>query len=150
MFPSTTPGPVQPFGVSRMIMGQIGRSLTPSSLAFRWFSLISAMQQSTASAIFSCISIGSLPLTKYGFQPQPLKNHSLSSFEIRANTVGLLILYPLRCRIGSTAPSFFALRNLFECHAVARGPVSASPSPTTQAAMRSGLSKTAPKAWASE
>ncbi len=33
---------------------------------------------------------------------------------------------------------------------MASGPVSASPSPTTQAAMRSGLSKTAPKAWESE
>ena len=32
----------------------------------------------------------------------------------------------------------------------ASGPVSASPSPTTQAAMRSGLSNTAPKAWESE
>ena len=35
-------------------------------------------------------------------------------------------------------------RNLFECQEVASAPVSASPSPTTQHAMRSGLSKTAP------
>ena len=34
-----------------------------------------------------------------------------------------------------------------ECHDAASGPVSASPSPTTHAAIRSGLSKTAPKAW---
>ena len=33
---------------------------------------------------------------------------------------------------------------------VARGPVSASPSPTVTAAIRSGLSNTAPKAWAME
>ena len=31
------------------------------------------------------------------------------------------------------------LRNLFECQAVASGPVSASPSPTTQATMSSGI-----------
>jgi hypothetical protein len=33
---------------------------------------------------------------------------------------------------------------------VAKGPVSASPSPTTQAAIRPGLSNTAPNAWLSE
>lgn len=37
-------------------------------------------------------------------------------------------------------------RNLFECQAVAKGPVSASPSPITQATIRSGLSNAAPKA----
>ena len=52
--------------------------------------------------------------------------------------------------MGRTAPSVAALRNLLECQAVARGPVSASPSPTTQATIRSGLSKTAPKAWLME
>ena len=52
--------------------------------------------------------------------------------------------------MGSTAPSVTGLRNLLECQAVASGPVSASPSPTTQAAIRVGLSITAPKAWARE
>ena len=42
------------------------------------------------------------------------------------------------------------LRNLFECQLVASGPVSASPSPTTQATMRSGLSNAAPYACDSE
>ena len=51
---------------------------------------------------------------------------------------------------GSTAPSRRGSRNLFECHPVAAGPVSASPSPTTQATTRSGLSKAAPNAWLSE
>ena len=36
------------------------------------------------------------------------------------------------------------LRNLLECQLAASGPVSASPSPTTQATIRSGLSKAAP------
>ena len=66
--------------------------------------------------------------------------------ESRASTVGLEILYPFRCRMGSTAPSRTGLRNLFECHDVASGPVSASPSPTTQATRRSGLSNAAPNA----
>ena len=39
---------------------------------------------------------------------------------------------------------------MFECQAVANGPVSASPSPTIQVVMRLGLSKTEPKAWAIE
>src|SRR5580700_7581857 len=69
---------------------------------------------------------------------------------MRARTVGLAILYPLRCRIGSTAPSLAGLRNLLECQAVASGPVSASPSPTTQATIKSGLSNTAPNEWLSE
>src|SRR5580704_3812770 len=52
--------------------------------------------------------------------------------------------------MGNTAPSRAGLRNLLECQLVASAPVSASPSPTTQQASRSGLSKTAPKAWATE
>ena len=52
--------------------------------------------------------------------------------------------------MGRTAPSVAGSRNLLECQEVASGPVSASPSPTTQATTRSGLSKTAPKEWLSE
>ena len=37
-----------------------------------------------------------------------------------------------------------------DCQAVAKGPVSASPSPTIQATMSPGLSNAAPKAWLSE
>ena len=62
----------------------------------------------------------------------------------------MLILYPLRCNIGSTAPSVTGLRNLLECHAVASGPVSASPSPTIHVVIRSGLSNTEPNACAIE
>ena len=42
------------------------------------------------------------------------------------------------------------IQELVECQAVASGPVSASPSPMTQATIRSGLSNTAPNAWLSE
>ena len=108
------------------------------------------MAQSIVSAILACISAGSSPSTKRGSHPQPRKNISSSSWLMREKSVGLAILKPLRCRIGSTAPSVMGLTNLLPCHAVASGPVSASPSPTTQAAMRSGLSITAPKACASE
>ena len=44
----------------------------------------------------------------------------------------------------------YGIENLLDCHDVASGPVSASPSPITQATIRSGLSKAAPKAWLSE
>src|SRR5262249_58943609 len=65
---------------------------------------------------------------------------------IRAYTVGPEILYPLRCRIGSTAPSRTGLRNLLLFQLPSSGAVSASPSPIMQATIRSGLSNAAPKA----
>ena len=58
-----------------------------------------------------------------------------SSSLILAKTVGLAILYPFKCNIGKTVPSVIGLINLFKCQLVASGPVSASPSPTTQAAI---------------
>ena len=79
----------------------------------------------------------------------PRSNDSSSLSGIRASTVGFAIFQPFRCRIGRTAPSRRGLRNLFECQLAASGPVSASPSPTTQATTRSGLSKAAPKACTS-
>ena len=47
-------------------------------------------------------------------------------------------------------PSCTGWTNLLLCHDVASGPVSASPSPITQATSSSGLSSTAPYACASE
>src|SRR5262249_46192794 len=47
---------------------------------------------------------------------------------------------------GRTTPSVTGSRNLLECQLVASGPVSDSPSPTTQATIRSGLSYAAPYA----
>ena len=131
-------------------MGHRGRAASPLERAYSWMRWISRTAQSKAAAIFWCMDWGSSPSTNRGSQPQPLKNISISSWEMRAKIVGLETLKPFRCRMGSTAPSVMGFRNLLECHAAARGPVSASPSPTTQAAMRPGLSITAPKAWARE
>lgn len=76
-------------------------------------------------------------------------NRSVSSAsDIVAKMVGEEILKPLRCRIGSTAPDVAGSRNLVLCQAAAVGPVSASPSPTMQATIRSGLSRAAPNAVA--
>lgn len=55
------------------------------------------------------------------------------------------ILKPFACKMGSTAPDSAGSMYLYACQAAAVGPVSASPSPTTQATTRSGLSITAPK-----
>ena len=52
--------------------------------------------------------------------------------------------------MGSTAPSVMGSSSLLDCHEVAKGPVSASPSPTMQATIKSRLSNAAPKAWLSE
>ena len=65
---------------------------------------------------------------------------------MRANTVGLAILYPFKCNIGSTTPSVSGFKNLFDCHEVASVAVSASPSPTIHAVIKVGLSNTEPKA----
>ena len=46
--------------------------------------------------------------------------------------------------MGSTAPSRAGLRNTLDSQLPASGPVSASPSPITQATSRSGLSNAAP------
>ena len=54
------------------------------------------------------------------------------------------VLFTKACK--DFLPSVLGFKNLFECQLVANGPVSASPSPITQAAIKSGLSKTAPKA----
>src|SRR5262249_56618772 len=62
--------------------------------------------------------------------------------------VGLAILDRLRCRMGSTAPSEAGLRKVLQRHDAESGPVSASPSPTTHATIRSGLSNAAPCACA--
>ena len=52
--------------------------------------------------------------------------------------------------MGSTAPSVTGSRNLLKCQAEANGPVSASPSPKTQATISSGVSNTTPNEWLSE
>ena len=49
--PSTTVGPVQPFGERRMIIGQRGRSLKPLLRASRWMRRISATTVSSVVAI---------------------------------------------------------------------------------------------------
>ena len=64
-------------------------------------------------------------------------NSDLTEFKIDNNNI--------KCNIGNTVPSLLGFINLLACHEVARGPVSASPSPTTQATIKSLLSKTAPK-----
>ena len=79
----------------------------------------------------------------------PRSSARTSAGSLRASTVGPAILAPLRCRIGSTAPSRAGLRNEMPFHDPSSGPVSASPSPTTASASRSGLSITAPKACTS-
>ena len=145
-------GRSSPWGCAGRSWARWGGSSSPVSRALAWMRRISSDGTSPGRpAIVWCIFFGSSPSTKQGSQPQPWKKLvQLVRGRCGQKTVGLSILKPFRCRMGSTAPSSAGLRNLLECQAVARGPVSASPSPTTQAAIRSGLSSTAPKAWARE
>ena len=102
------------------------------------------MASSIAAAVAGCIFSGSSPSTKIGAQPLPSKYFVNSSSLLRERIVGLEILKPFKFKIGKTAPSFLGLINVLDNHDAANGPVSASPSPTTTAAMTSGLSKIAP------
>jgi hypothetical protein len=108
---------------------------------------IRSTTRSIASAMRACAAMwpssASTSTTK-GSWPYPSSSASSSRSGIRDSTVGFAILYPLRCRIGNTVPSEIGSRNLFACHDAANGPVSASPSPITQATSRSGLSSAAP------
>src|SRR5262249_43911200 len=144
--PPTSAGLLHPLGVRRTIIGQCGRNGLLLPRACFWAARISATHASSVAAIAWCMVSGSDPSTKYGFHPVPRENASSSSWGTGAQIVGLLILYPFRCRIGRTAPSRTGLRNLLMCQLVASGPVSDSPSPTTAATISSGLSNAAPQA----
>ena len=108
------------------------------------------MHLSKVLAINSWILLVELDSTIYGLYPHPSKYFINSSSGILANIVGFAILYPFKWRIGNTTPSVCGLIILFICQDAANGPVSASPSPTTHVAIKSGLSKTAPNAWAKQ
>ena len=139
-------GPVQPLGARKIIIGQTGKLASLFWRALAWIALISSIAWSSAWAINGWSFSGSSPSTKIGCQPIPSKYFCKFSFDSRERMVGLEILNPLRSKIGKTAPSLIGLMNLLDCHEVASGPVSASPSPTTAATIKSGLSKMAPVA----
>ena len=145
--PSHSFGPVQPLGARKTIIGHTGNELSLFLRAFSWIALIFSIALSKPAAISGCIFSGSVPSTKIGSQPSPSKYLRKFSFDSRDKIVGLEILKPFKFKIGNTAPSFTGLMNLFDIQEAANGPVSASPSPTTAATIRSGLSKTAPVAW---
>jgi hypothetical protein len=63
--PSTSFGPVQPFGVTSTIIGQRGRSPAPPAL----IRAISSKTSSKAAAMRSCIARGSDPSTYTGRCP---------------------------------------------------------------------------------
>ena len=146
--PSTTSGPVQPLGVRRTISGHRGRlpSQSPPRAA-AWMARMSAHACARAAANRWCIPGRSSPSTSITSYPWPSSRDRTSAGSLRPSTVGPAIFAPLRCRIGSTAPSRSGLRNDTPFHDPSSGPVSASPSPTMASASRSGLSITAPNAW---
>ncbi len=66
--PSTSLGPVQPFGGAPDDHGPgMGRLSSPVVRAWAWMRWISRMAQSRAAAMVWCICSGSLPSTKRGF-----------------------------------------------------------------------------------
>ena len=146
--PSTILGPVQPFGTlqndhrparpvrdyrchSRASLDR--RDLIEHALEGRWPSAGASMRAHR------------LPRNRVASHSPISRLSQLAARDSRENR-GFAILYPFKWRIGNTVPSLAGFRNLFECQAVASGPVSASPSPMTQATKRSGLSNAAPKA----
>ena len=103
--------------------------------------------RASAAANRVCMPGRSCPETSRTSYPCPSSRLRTSAGSLRASTVGPEILYPFRCRTGSTAPSRAGLRKDTPFHDPSSGAVSASPSPTTATASRSGLSITAPNAW---
>ncbi len=65
-WPSTSFGPVHPFGERKTIIGQRGRAVCPLSRAASWIPWIFATASSSAAAISWCMAIGSSPSTKIG------------------------------------------------------------------------------------
>ena len=125
-------GPVQPFGVRRTITGQRGRSPAPCSRASTLEPPdlgVGLVQRGGERLMHERRARRRRRRSDGGRSP---RRRSLSSSSpMRASTVGFAIFQPLRCRIGSTAPSLAGSRNLFACQLAASGPVSASPSPIT-------------------
>ena len=97
------------------------------------------MTSSSASAISACITAGSSPSTICG-RPAVAAEELLQlvARDTREDRrVRDLVAVQMQNRQHGAV--LRRLRNLFECQAVASGPVSASPSPMTHAAMSSGV-----------
>ena len=121
------------------------RRSPPSRARRRWIAPISPTASSSASAMRWCIASGSLALDEERLVAVARRAAP------RARRAGCA-----RARWGWRSCSRSGAgsaarrrrvpgsRNLFECQLAASGPVSASPSPTTQQTSRSGLSNAAP------
>jgi hypothetical protein len=138
-------GPVQPFGVRSTIIGQRGRVTSPSipGRGAGWPSISSSTSSSVA-AMSWCISAGSSPRRPSDRVAVALKQRGelVVGDAGQHGRVGDLVAVQVQDRQHGAVGA--GLRNLFECQLAASGPVSASPSPTTQQTSRSGLSKHAP------
>ena len=149
--PSTSFGPVQPFGVRRTIIGQRGRSArrrrAPRAGSPRSRRAPRRARRRTAGAPPPGSSTRDDEDRAASRSPRRARAaRSRGSARARSGSRSCS-----RSGAGSAARRrrVRGLRNLFECQLAASGPVSASPSPTTQATSRSGLSNAAPKACAS-
>ena len=113
-WPSTTGGHVQPFGVRSTIIGQRRSAVlaAPSRARCR-ISAMPSRQRSSAAAMawWTGRRVVARPRRAARSRSRGAVERSSSS-GIRASSVGLAILYSLRCRTGSTAPSCAGSRNL--------------------------------------
>lgn len=93
--PSTTPGPVQPFGVRRMTAGQrTGRNSSPPAppRASCWMARIRAWAAVSALCRAVKTAAGSSPATTTGSQPWAASSPTTSASSDRPSTVGPEIL----------------------------------------------------------
>ena len=142
-------GPVQPFGVCSTSIGQRGRSLEAVACARRvWISRMRSMMRSSVRAIARCVASLARLLVDEERLVAVAAAAAASALRAECARAPSGSRSCSRSNAGSAAPRHRApgLRNLFECQLVASGPVSASPSPMTQATIRSGLSNAAPYA----
>ena len=105
-----------------------------------WIARISSSTRSSVAASSWCTDCGIVTGNEIRrSQPWPAEQlgELLAADTSEHRGVGDLVAVQVQDR--QTAPSPTGSRNLFECHAAASGPVSASPSPITQARPRVGI-----------
>ena len=139
--PSTSVGPVQPFGVRRTIIGQRG---LPAALPPPAPRAIPSSASSSAGREALVHLQRILAVEATGDEDRPVAVALEQRDEAPARGCARARSGSRSCSrsgAGSAAPRRRSRgsRNLFECQLVASGPVSASPSPTTHATSRLGV-----------
>ena len=150
--PSTTSGPVHPFGVRSTIIGH-ARARSPRRRCGRPAGSPRCGRERgrIVAASCWCTVAGSSPASRCAARSRSRASAIpavVGGDPGQHRRIGDLVLVEGQDR--QHGPVAGRIEELAACQLVASGPVSASPSPTTQKTIRSGLSRAAPYACSSE